>query len=68
MAEERNTIDINTADFETLSKLPMVGDKRAQFILDHRPFNSWEDMKAKVPGFSEGMISDLKNSNATLGK
>jgi DNA uptake protein ComE-like DNA-binding protein len=59
-------ININTADFETLSKLPMVGDKRAQFILDHRPFGNWEDVKHKIPGFSDSLISGLKNSNVTI--
>lgn len=68
MAEERtNPVDLNKADFDTISRLPMVGEKRAHFIIDHRPYESWDDLK-KVPGFSEGMIDDLKNSNTTLGK
>lgn len=69
MAEDRSRgqIDLNSADLDTIAKLPMVGEKRAHFIVDHRPYESWDDLR-KVPGLSEGMVDDLKNSNATLGK
>jgi DNA uptake protein ComE-like DNA-binding protein len=69
MAEDktRGQIDLNSADLDTIAQLPMVGEKRAHFIVDHRPYESWDDLR-KVPGLSEGMINDLKNSNATLGK
>lgn len=69
MAENksRGQIDLNSADLDTIAKLPMVGDKRAHFIVDHRPYESWDDLR-KVPGLSEGMVDDLKNSNAILGK
>ncbi len=69
MAEDktRGQIDLNSADLDTIAKLPMVGEKRAHFIVDHRPYESWDDLK-KVPGLSEGMVDDLRNSNATLGK
>lgn len=66
-AERKGSINLNTADFEDISKLPMVGEKRAHFIIDHRPYSSWDDLK-KVPGLSEGMVDDLRNSNATLGR
>jgi len=64
--ERRNSVDLNTADFDTIAKLPMVGEKRAHFIVDNRPFSNWDDMVKKVPGFSEGMVEDLKNGNATI--
>lgn len=67
MAEQTRRVDLNSADYETLSKLPMVGDKRAQFIIENRPYDNWEDIKRKVPGFSDGMIGDLKKGNATIG-
>ncbi|HEX3020675.1 MAG TPA: helix-hairpin-helix domain-containing protein [Chitinispirillaceae bacterium] len=69
MAEDktRGPIDLNNADFETIAKLPMVGEKRAHFIVDNRPYQSWDDLR-KVPGLSDGMVEDLRNSNATLGK
>ncbi len=67
MAEERrNSVDLNTADFDSIAKLPMVGEKRAHFIVDNRPYNDWEEVINKVPGFSEGMVQDLKKSNATI--
>lgn len=66
MAE--NNIDLNSADFDSIAKLPMVGEKRAHFIVDNRPFNDWNDVVNKVPGISEGMVDDLKKSNVTISK
>lgn len=42
--EVADKIDLNTADVGTLSALPMIGDKRAQDIVDYR-----ESQKAKDP-------------------
>ncbi len=69
MSEDRSReqVDLNSADLDTIAKLPMVGEKRAHFIVDHRPYKSWDDLK-NVEGISEGMVNDLKNSNATLSK
>jgi hypothetical protein len=35
-------------------------------LISHRPFSSWEEAE-KVPGFSKGMVDDLKSGNAQLG-
>lgn len=64
--ERRNTVDLNSADFDLIARLPMVGEKRAHFIVDNRPYNNWEEVIKKVPGFSESMVEDLKKSNATI--
>ncbi|MDO5575910.1 MAG: helix-hairpin-helix domain-containing protein [Fibrobacter sp.] len=67
-SKDRTTgpVDLNTADLNSLEKLPMVGDKRAQFIIDHRPYQDWNDLKSKIPGISDGMIEDMKKSKATI--
>lgn len=64
MAENR--ININTAGRDELAKLPMVGDSRAQYLIDHRPYNNWEDLQKKVPSLSETMVNDLKKAGATV--
>ena len=34
-------------------------------LIAHRPFNSWADVE-KIPGFSPGMIDDLKSGGAVI--
>ena len=46
--------------------LRMMGDTRAEYLLKNRPYKSWEDVKDKVPSFSDQMIEDLKKSGATI--
>lgn len=63
---ENLNIDLNTADERTLAALPMVGEKRAKDLIRLRPFSSWHDIE-RVPGFSKGMIDDLRSGGARLG-
>ncbi len=62
---ENLDIDLNSASFEELARLPMVGSQRAQQIIDRRPFRSWDDVM-KVPGFETGMVDDLKSGGAKI--
>ncbi len=60
-------IDINTASEDQLAELPMVGRERARLLAQHRPFRSWEDVE-RIPGFSSGMVDDLKSAGVRLQK
>ena len=55
-------VNINTADLKQLIKLPGVGKKKAQAIIDYREtngdFSSLEDL-AKVKGVGKKMLAKL---------
>jgi DNA uptake protein ComE-like DNA-binding protein len=63
---ENRIVDLNYVSEEELANLPMVGKQRAQDLIRHRPFRSWEEVE-KVPGISKGMVDDLKSGGAQLG-
>ena len=63
---ENRIVDLNTASEKELSDLPMVGPVRALDLIQHRPFQSWQDVK-RVPGFSKGLVDDLKSAGAQIG-
>ena len=60
-------IDLNKAGKDELAQLPMVGPEKAQALIDSRPFRDWSDVE-KIPGFSGGMIDDLKSGGARIGR
>ncbi|HON09352.1 MAG TPA: helix-hairpin-helix domain-containing protein [Chitinispirillaceae bacterium] len=62
----KRKININTASKEELMSLRMMGDTRAEYLVENRPYRNWDDVKEKVPSFSDQMIDDLKKSGATL--
>jgi len=49
-----NQVDINTATLEELKEIIGIGDKRAQLIIDARPFTSVDDLK-RVKGIGDGI-------------
>jgi len=57
-------ININTASVTELQKLPRVGEKVAQRIIDfrkeHGPFKKIEEIM-KVPGIGEKIFDELKD-------
>lgn len=59
---EGEVININTADLYDLQRLPGIGEKRAQAIVEDRerngPFYSVEELE-RVPGIGEGILSGL---------
>ena len=62
--EKTEKININTASLTELQKLPRVGEKVAQRIIDfrkeHGPFNKIEELM-KVQGIGEKTFNDLKD-------
>ena len=62
-------IDINTAEVQDLQRLPGIGEKRAQAIVEYReehgPFQSVDELD-NVAGIGEGILSGLREY-ATVG-
>src|SRR3954469_5526756 len=53
-------VDLNTASFEELSAIPMLGPERARAVIDARPFTRWEQVR-HLPDFNDEVIRELKN-------
>jgi competence ComEA-like helix-hairpin-helix protein len=68
-SKSSSKINLNTASLEELSNMSMVGAQRAQSIIkyrdEHGPFRNWEDLD-NIPGFSKGMVHDLKKEGVTI--
>jgi DNA uptake protein ComE-like DNA-binding protein len=62
---ENRIVRLNRASERELADLPMIGNKRAQSLVQNRPFNSWDEVE-RVPGFDKGLIDDLKSGGAEL--
>ena len=64
-------IELNTADQYDLRRLPGIGEKRAQAILDwreeHGPFSYVEDL-IQVPGIGEGILEGLMDQAIAGGE
>lgn len=59
---EGEVIDVNTASAADLTRLPGIGEKRAQAIVDYRessgPFQSVEEL-TEVKGIGEGILAQV---------
>jgi len=53
-------MDVNTATFEELQKLPGIGPKLAERIIAHRPFKTIADLD-RVPGIGPATIKRLES-------
>ena len=53
------SVDVNTASFEELQKLPGIGPKLAERIIAHRPYNQIDDLK-KVSGIGAKTLDRLR--------
>lgn len=54
-------MNINTANKEQLALLPEIGEKKAQAIIDGRPYKTKEDIM-KVKGIKTGIFNKIKDS------
>jgi competence ComEA-like helix-hairpin-helix protein len=58
--ERGGKVNLNNATLDEIANVPMIGRDKAEHIVSHRPYKSWDDLK-RVPGFSEGLLDNLKN-------
>ncbi len=66
MATRKDKVNLNTASFEELTHLRMMGEVRAKNVIDHRPYHDWNEVKEKNASISDRMIDDLKQSGAII--
>ena len=59
-------VDLNTAEIAEITSLPGVSPRIAEAIVARRPIRNWDDLK-EVPGMSQGLIKQLRNSGVRLG-
>jgi DNA uptake protein ComE-like DNA-binding protein len=58
-------ININTATKDELAALPMIGDERAETLIEQRPFYNWDELD-ELPGFDESLIQDIQASGGYI--
>jgi DNA uptake protein ComE-like DNA-binding protein len=63
-----NGVDLNSASIDQLKNVGGLGEDRARRIVQERPFDSWDDLKNKVEGFSDTLVDDLKQAGARLDR
>merc|ERR1711907_149093 len=56
-----STIDLNSASSSELQSLDQIGPKKAQQIIEHRPFDSLEDLQS-IPGIGSSTLHSLISS------
>jgi len=62
-----HTVDINASNVEDLRRVFPVDEDSLNQILKNRPYQSWDDFKAKNPGFSEPMLRAIRKSGVIIG-
>ena len=65
-ANQTEEIDLNSATEEQLAGLEVLGPRKAQMVVQLRPFDSWTEVR-RIPGFSAATIIDLQSGGVRLG-
>lgn len=61
------TVDLNAATIEQLTRLPGVDAQKARQLCEARPFDSWEDVE-RLEGFDQETVERLKAGPAEIRK
>jgi DNA uptake protein ComE-like DNA-binding protein len=65
-------LDVNAASIEDLESVFQMDGERARYLIETRNrlggFESWEQLKEEAPSFAEGMVQNLQQTGATIGK
>jgi DNA uptake protein ComE-like DNA-binding protein len=68
----RSNLDINSASAEQLESVFEMDGERARYLIQTRDrlggFESWDQVKREAPSFDDGMIRNLQQAGATIGK
>lgn len=62
------SIDLKTAPFQQLERIPGLGRRRAEEIVDFRnknPLETWDDVR-RIPGFSADLVKALQDGGMTV--
>ena len=56
-------IDLNTASYEELKELPLIGEMRAEYIIEYRQDNWIEEVEQlkEIKGIGKGVVDEIKD-------
>ena len=60
-------IDLNTSSAQDLAKIPWIGEELAQKLVNHRPYETMDDVR-RAPGITEDIIDELLRGGAMVGE
>ena len=63
IAEQPEPINLNTASYEKLKELPLIGQVRAEQVIDYRQENWIEEVEQlkEIKGIGEGVINKIRD-------
>ena len=63
VASMTEQIDLNTASYEELKELPLIGEVRAEYIIEYRQDNWIEEVEQleEIKGIGEGVVNEISD-------